>query len=67
MKKFFAISLLMLSMIALPVATTNAGIYDPNSNKCHDKNGTFVPGPNCDPERCQCLFHEIEEFIKGLF
>ncbi len=66
MKKFFAIGLLLFSIMALP-ASTNAGIYDPNSGRCHDAKGKFVPGPNCDPDRCQCLFHEIGDYIKSFF
>jgi len=45
----------------------NAGIYNPQTNRCHDSQGKFVAGPNCDPFACGCLFHEIEDFIIKLF
>jgi hypothetical protein len=60
MKKFFAIAFLL---ICFTVSFASDGfVHNPN-------NDTFVgKGKKGDPPLgCTCLFHEIEEFVKGLF
>jgi hypothetical protein len=71
MKKFLA-TLMLLMCVSMALAGTVGGsdgvIDNPNSPVCHDKNGRWSPqSKDCDPASCGCLFHEIEEFIKGLF
>lgn len=69
MKKLLATFILMMCVFVFAgqAGTPDGGIYDPTGNRCHDSKGKFIPGPNCDPESCGCLFHEIAEYIKGLF
>ncbi|HLM00326.1 MAG TPA: hypothetical protein VK400_04665 [Pyrinomonadaceae bacterium] len=66
MKKLLATFMLMACVLVF-AGTTAASIYDPGTNRCHDADGKFVAGPNCDPNSCGCLFHEIFDYIKEMF
>lgn len=69
MKKLLATFMLMtcVFVFAGQAGTTNETLANPGTNRCHDAEGKFVPGPNCEPNSCGCLFHEIFEFIKEMF
>lgn len=68
MKKIVA-TLMLLMLFAIPaVPATDDGRFD--SKKwalCHNEDGKFIEGPDCDPNSCGCLWHEIETFFKELF
>jgi hypothetical protein len=70
MKKLLATLMLVtcVFVFAGQAGTTDGAIYNPTSARCHDAEGKFVPGPNCDPNSCGCFFHEVYEYIvKSLF
>jgi len=73
MKKLLAtLMLLMFVSVAFAgKAGDSAGaINNPKSpsTQCHDKSGNWNPqSKDCDQTSCGCLFHQIEEFIVGLF
>jgi hypothetical protein len=67
MRRFFATAMLIGIVFVFAGQAGTGAIYTPQSNRCHDKDGYFVPGPNCDIANCGCLFHEVYEFIKGMF
>jgi hypothetical protein len=68
MKNKLASLMLVFVMTATLATAAGAAIYNPKtSGQCHDANGKFIPSKECDPDACGCLFHEIEEFIKGFF
>jgi len=71
MKKLLAtFMLLMFVSVAFAGKAGDSAdvINNPNAPVCHDKSGKWNPqDKNCDPESCGCLFHQIEEFIVGLF
>lgn len=71
MKKTMAAMMLALlftvSLVGVAVAADGA-IHNPkNDQACLDKNGKWIDSKDCDPTSCGCLFHEIGEYIKGLF
>lgn len=72
MKKLFATLLLLMcvSVAFAGKAGDSAGAINNPKNEavCHDKNGNWDPqDKSCDPYACGCLFHQIEEFIVGMF
>ncbi|QQS39958.1 MAG: hypothetical protein IPM63_11325 [Acidobacteriota bacterium] len=72
MKKLFA-TLLLLVFVSVGFPATSGksagAVYNPKEAPiCHDAAGKWNPqNKNCDPNSCGCLFHQIEEFLKGLF
>ena len=70
MKKFVAtFVLLLLVSVAFPATggKSAGAVFNPKS-QCHDSSGKWDPqNKNCDPHSCGCLFHQIEEFFKGIF
>lgn len=44
-------------------------IHNPKTYElCHDKDGKWNPtSKTCDSAACGCLFHQLEEFVVGLF
>jgi hypothetical protein len=72
MKKLLATFMLLMfvSVAFAGPAGGDSAIENPKTRaiQCHDKNGNWSPqDKNCDPTSCGCLFHQIEEFIVGLF
>jgi len=69
MKKLLATFVLVICVFVFAgqAGTTDNSIYDPGTNRCHDSKGRFIPGENCDPNSCGCLFHEVYDYIKSLF
>lgn len=60
--------MLLLAMTATFVGVAAAVVHNPkNDARCIDKDGRFIESKDCDPTTCGCLFHQIEEYIKGLF
>lgn len=68
--------LLATLMLLLFVSTVFAGkvgdsaIENPNKQYglCHNEAGKWNPqSKSCDPNACGCLFHQIEDFILGIF
>lgn len=73
MKKMLA-TLMLLMCVSVAFAgktggdSTSGAIDGGGKNLCHDNKGKWNPqSKDCDPDSCGCLFHEIEEFIAGLF
>ncbi len=71
MRKTIAAMMLALfvtvSFIGVAVASDGA-IHNPkNHERCIDSEGKPIDSKDCDPNACGCLFHEIGEFIEGLF
>lgn len=69
MKKLFAMLLLLVCVSVAFAGSTGSAIANPKTHAlCYDEDGKWNPqDKNCDPHACGCLFHEIGEFIKGLF
>ncbi|MGQ0540302.1 MAG: hypothetical protein ACT4O9_00460 [Blastocatellia bacterium] len=68
MRKKIASLMLLLTFTIASVGVVSASIYNEKRySQCHDADGKFIESKDCDPTSCGCLFHEIEEFIKGLF
>ncbi len=70
MKKLFATFLLLVCVSAVFAGKTGGSesvIANPKAPVCHDKDGRFIDSKECDPTSCGCLFHQIEEFLIGLF
>lgn len=61
--------MLLICISVAFASSTGAAIQNPKIQaQCHDANGKWDPqDKNCDPTSCGCLFHQIEDFIKGLF
>ena len=70
MKKLFATFLLLMCFsmaFAGKAGTSDNVVFNPKS-QCHDSEGKWDPqNKNCDPNSCGCLFHQIEDFLKGMF
>lgn len=71
MRKIIAAMMLALfvtvSLVGAAIASDGA-IHNPKSHeRCFDSKGTPIDSKDCDPNSCGCLFHEIGEFITGLF
>ena len=71
MKKAVA-TIMLLMCVSVPFAgktgDTSGAIDNPKAAVCHDKNGKWSPeDKSCDPNACGCLFHQIEEFLVGIF
>lgn len=70
MKKLLATFLLLMCVSVAFAGKTggSADVIDNPGSQCHDKSGKWNPqNKNCDPTACGCLFHQIEEFVLGLF
>lgn len=71
MKKLLATLMLLVCVsVAFAGKTGDSANAIPNQNApvCHDKEGKWNPeSKSCDPNACGCLFHQIEEFVIGLF
>lgn len=71
MKKLVATLMLLVCVsfaFAGKAGESENAVEGPNAPVCHDKKGNWNPqSKNCDPNSCGCLFHQIEEFIVGLF
>lgn len=70
MKKLIATSLLLLSVtIGFAGRAGDSAVNNPKTQVlCHDADGKWDPqDKRCDPNSCGCLFHQIEEFIVGIF
>lgn len=70
MKKFIATLMLLMCVsvaFAGKVGDSGNAVENPK-NLCHDDDGKWNPrDKSCEPGNCGCLFHQIEEFLKGLF
>jgi hypothetical protein len=72
MKKLIA-TMMLLMMVSVAFAGKTAepdgAIGNPKTYElCHDSLGKWNPqSKSCDPNACGCLFHEIEDFFKGIF
>jgi hypothetical protein len=69
MKKIVATLALLMFVTAGFALVAHGAIYNEKTHRmCYDENGRFNPSDkNCDPNSCGCFFHQIEEFLKGLF
>lgn len=71
MKKLFAtLMLLMCVTAAFAGKAGDSAINNPGKQQaaCHNELGKWDPqNKNCDPNACGCLFHQIEDFILGIF
>ena len=69
MKKLLStfVAACMLTFVIAGVA--HASVFDPKRHAmCYSEDGKYTPtSKDCDPNSCGCLFHRIEEYIKGLF
>lgn len=62
--------LLLLSVtIGFAGRAGDSAIHNPKTfSMCHNEYGKWDPtDKSCDPASCGCLFHQIEEFLVGLF
>ncbi|MBX3291661.1 MAG: hypothetical protein KF881_02080 [Acidobacteria bacterium] len=68
-RKRLRVLLLLMIVSVGAVGIVQAAINDPKRHAmCYDKDGKYDPQVrDCDPNSCGCLFHQLEEFIKGLF
>lgn len=65
MKRKIASMLLVAMSVITIVGIAEAAIHNPTRDRmCFDAKD--VP-KTCDPSACTCLFHELEEFIAGIF
>lgn len=68
MRKRIASLMLLLTFTIASVGVVSASIFNQKRYEmCHDANGKLIDSKDCDPNSCGCLFHEIEEFLKGVF
>jgi len=70
MKKLFATLMLLMCVSAVFAGKTgDSAINNPKQQQlCHNDAGKWTPqDKNCDPNACGCLFHQIEDFILGMF
>lgn len=71
MKKLFATLMLLICVTtAFAGKAGDSAINNPKQQQvlCHDAAGKWNPqDKNCDPNACGCLFHQIEDFILGIF
>lgn len=60
--------MLLFTFTITTAGIATAAVYNEKRySQCHDENGKFIEGKNCDRNACGCLFHQIEEFVKGVF
>lgn len=69
MRKLLLIFMLFVFVSVGFAGSTGNAIQNPKAHElCYNADGKFDPqDKNCDENSCGCLFHEIGEFIKGLF
>lgn len=72
MKKLFATLLLLMCVsvvFAGKAGDSDGAVNNPDAPVCHDKSGKWNPDldKRCDEPTCGCLFHEIGEFVIGIF
>ena len=60
--------MLLLVMTATLATVAGAAVFNPKTyGQCHDAQGKLINSKDCAEPTCGCLFHEIEEFVKGFF
>lgn len=69
MKKKLASLMLLLFVTVGTVGVAHSAINGGKSSSvCHDRTGKWNPqSKDCNPDSCGCIFHQIEEFLKGIF
>ena len=67
-KKLATLLLFVLVTVGSAGVAHSAIAGNKNAPVCHDRFGKWDPqSKNCDPHSCGCLFHQIEELIRGFF
>lgn len=70
MKRKLAFLVLLVMMTVTFVSVVDAALHtrNPNTARCGvGKNGKEIMSKDCDPTVCNCLFHQIEEYIARFF